>query len=44
MTVEHRLRLTRASWERHRMIPVDVEGLTACLPLMGMNRSTISPK
>lgn len=37
MTVEHRLRLTRAAWERHRTIPVTVEGLLPCLPLLGLS-------
>jgi RimJ/RimL family protein N-acetyltransferase len=36
MTVERRLRLTRAAWERHRTVPVDVEGLPPCLPLLGL--------
>ncbi|MFC6881590.1 MULTISPECIES: GNAT family N-acetyltransferase [Actinomadura] len=33
---DHRLRLTRADWERHRTVPVTVEGLAPCLPLMGL--------
>lgn len=37
MIVEHRLRLTRAAWERHRTITVSIEGLPPCLPLMGIN-------
>ncbi|MFI0464224.1 GNAT family N-acetyltransferase [Saccharopolyspora sp. 5N102] len=36
-SVEHRLRLTRAAWERHRAIPVGIEGLSPCLPLLGIN-------
>ncbi|MET9018520.1 GNAT family protein [Actinopolymorpha sp. NPDC004070] len=35
LTVERRLRLTRAEWERHRTVPVIIEGLTPCLPLLG---------
>ncbi|GAA2755192.1 GNAT family N-acetyltransferase [Actinopolymorpha rutila] len=35
LAVERRLRLTRADWERHRKIPVTIEGLTPCLPLLG---------
>jgi RimJ/RimL family protein N-acetyltransferase len=35
MTVERRLCLTRADWERHRTVPVSIEGLAPCLPLMG---------
>lgn len=34
VTVEHRLRLTRAAWERHRTVPVEVEGLAPCLPML----------
>jgi RimJ/RimL family protein N-acetyltransferase len=30
-----RLRLTRSEWEAHRTIPVQIEGLEACLPLLG---------
>ena len=30
-----RLRLDRAAWERHRTVPVEVEGLAPCLPLLG---------
>jgi RimJ/RimL family protein N-acetyltransferase len=37
MTVEHRLRLTRDRWERHRTVPVTTEGLAPCLPLLGIN-------
>jgi RimJ/RimL family protein N-acetyltransferase len=33
--VEHRLRLTRAAWERHRFVPVTIDGLAPCLPLLG---------
>jgi RimJ/RimL family protein N-acetyltransferase len=33
---EHvRLVLTQAAWERHRTVPVTVEGLAPCLPLLG---------
>jgi len=39
MVVEHRLRLTRAAWEQHRTIPVSIEGLDPCLPLLGINPS-----
>jgi RimJ/RimL family protein N-acetyltransferase len=38
-TVEHRLRLTRARWEQHRTVPLTVEGLTPCLPLVGISLS-----
>ena len=37
MTVEHRLRLTREHWEGHRTVPVTVEGLAPCLPLLGID-------
>ena len=33
--VEQRLRLDRAAWEAHREVPVDIEGLQPCLPLLG---------
>ncbi|MGW5365914.1 GNAT family N-acetyltransferase [Actinopolymorpha pittospori] len=36
VTVERRLRLTRANWERHRTTAVTIEGLAPCLPLMGL--------
>lgn len=36
LTVEHRLRLTRADWEQHRTVPVTVDGLAPCLPLLGL--------
>ncbi|MBT8225728.1 MAG: GNAT family N-acetyltransferase [Dactylosporangium sp.] len=32
-----RLRLTRARWERHRTVPVTVEGLAPCLPHFGIS-------
>lgn len=31
-----RLVLTRENWERHRTVPVEVEGLAACLPMLGL--------
>ncbi|TMR25687.1 GNAT family N-acetyltransferase [Nonomuraea turkmeniaca] len=40
MLVEHRLCLTRASWERHRTIPVSIEGFASCLPYLGIDAST----
>ncbi|RKS74330.1 RimJ/RimL family protein N-acetyltransferase [Actinomadura pelletieri DSM 43383] len=33
---DHRLRLSRADWERHRTTPVTVHGLAPCLPLLGV--------
>ncbi|WP_116244589.1 GNAT family N-acetyltransferase [Nocardiopsis sp. FIRDI 009] len=33
---EHRYRLTRQDWERHRTVPVTVTGLEPCLPLLGL--------
>ena len=36
LTIDHRLRLTRERWERHRAIPVTIDGLTACLPMFGL--------
>ncbi|MGW1676949.1 GNAT family N-acetyltransferase [Saccharopolyspora sp. NPDC002376] len=38
LAVEHRLRLTRADWAQHRTVPVEAEGLTPCLPLLGIDR------
>jgi RimJ/RimL family protein N-acetyltransferase len=35
VSVRHRLRLTRADWERHRGVPVTVAGLPPCRPLLG---------
>jgi RimJ/RimL family protein N-acetyltransferase len=32
--VEQRLRLTRADWERRERVPVTIEGLDACLPML----------
>jgi RimJ/RimL family protein N-acetyltransferase len=32
---EQRLRLTRADWEAHRSVPVQIFGLADCLPLFG---------
>lgn len=36
LSIERRLRLTRARWERHRTIAVTVEGLGPCLRLFGL--------
>lgn len=36
VSVQHRLRLTRADWERHRTVPVTIEGLEPCLPFLGV--------
>lgn len=36
LAVEHRVRLTRARWERHRGVPVTIDGLAPCLPLLGI--------
>jgi RimJ/RimL family protein N-acetyltransferase len=32
---QRRLRLTRAAWEAHRSVPVTMEGLDACRPMLG---------
>lgn len=37
MTVEHRMRLTRADWEKHATTPVTIEGLAPCLPMFGLS-------
>jgi RimJ/RimL family protein N-acetyltransferase len=39
MVVEHRLCLTRAAWQRHHPVPVSIEGLSPCLPLLGIDAS-----
>lgn len=31
-----RLRLTRTEWEKHRTVPVTIEGLAPCLPHLGV--------
>lgn len=36
LAINRRLRLTRADWERHHTVPVAVEGLAPCLPLLGL--------
>jgi RimJ/RimL family protein N-acetyltransferase len=36
LSIEHRMRLTREAWERHRGTPVTVDGLPPCLPLFGL--------
>jgi RimJ/RimL family protein N-acetyltransferase len=36
MKLDRRMRLTRADWERHRTVPVTVEGLAPCLPMFGV--------
>ncbi len=43
LSVEHRLRLTRPDWERHRTVPVTVDGLAPCLPLMGVGPTPDAP-
>ncbi|TYK53376.1 GNAT family N-acetyltransferase [Actinomadura decatromicini] len=37
LTVDHRMLLTRAAWERHRTVPVTIEGLDPCLELFGLD-------
>lgn len=34
LVVEQRLRLDRATWERRRTVPVEIEGLEPCRPLL----------
>ncbi|GAB3415981.1 GNAT family N-acetyltransferase [Flindersiella endophytica] len=36
LSVEHRMRLTRTGWEQHRTVPVTIDGLEPCLPLLGL--------
>jgi RimJ/RimL family protein N-acetyltransferase len=40
LTVDHRLRLTRAGWQEHRAVGVVIDGLAACLPLLGLDTVT----
>ncbi|MFC4048975.1 GNAT family N-acetyltransferase [Actinomadura syzygii] len=37
LTVDHRMLLTRAAWERHRTVPVTIEGLDPCRALFGLD-------
>lgn len=39
LVMDQRLRLTRADWERHRTVPVTIEGLDRCLSLFGLPTS-----
>lgn len=36
LAIERRMRLTRADWERHRRVPVTIDGLEPCLPMFGL--------
>ncbi|GLY64607.1 GNAT family N-acetyltransferase [Amycolatopsis taiwanensis] len=36
LVIEQRQRLTRAGWERHRRVPVTIDGLEPCLPMFGL--------
>jgi RimJ/RimL family protein N-acetyltransferase len=36
LAINRRLRLTRADWDRHRTVPVNIAGLAPCLPLLGL--------
>ncbi|MEV4005116.1 GNAT family N-acetyltransferase [Actinomadura sp. NPDC049753] len=36
VTIERRYRLTRADWERHRTVPVTIEGLAPCRTMLGL--------
>jgi RimJ/RimL family protein N-acetyltransferase len=36
LRIERRMRLTREDWERHRTVPVTMEGLAPCLPMFGL--------
>jgi RimJ/RimL family protein N-acetyltransferase len=39
LVLDRRLRLSRAGWERHRTVPVGIDGLAPCLPLFGVDGS-----
>ncbi|WP_141579921.1 GNAT family N-acetyltransferase [Actinomadura sp. WMMA1423] len=36
MTIDRRYRLTREDWERHRSVPVTIEGLGPCRTMLGL--------
>ena len=40
---EQRLRLDRPGWEAHRTMPVEIEGLAPCLPLLGADEAPAAP-
>ena len=40
---EQRLRLDRSGWEAHRTVPVEIEGLAPCLPLLGADEAPAAP-
>ncbi|MGW0730765.1 GNAT family N-acetyltransferase [Streptomyces mirabilis] len=40
VTVMRRLRLSRARWEEHQQASVSIDGLSACLPLLGLADKT----
>ncbi|MCW3819873.1 GNAT family N-acetyltransferase [Micromonospora sp. DR5-3] len=37
VSILRRLRLTHTAWEQHRTVPVTIEGLSPCLPLLGIS-------
>ncbi len=37
LSTARRLRLTRAEWEKHRTVPVEIDGLAPCLPFLGVD-------
>lgn len=41
VAVEHRFRLTRQDWQRHRTVPVTVDGLAPCREMFGIE--SLSP-
>jgi RimJ/RimL family protein N-acetyltransferase len=41
-TTERRLLLVRERWEAHRTVPVRIEGLQPCLPLLGLDPAALS--
>ncbi|HKT06213.1 MAG TPA: GNAT family protein [Rugosimonospora sp.] len=41
LALEYRLCLTREAWERHRTVPVEIEGLASCLPLLGVAQESV---
>lgn len=42
LVTQQRLLLSREDWEKHRTVPVTIEGLAPCLPLLGLGAGTCS--
>jgi RimJ/RimL family protein N-acetyltransferase len=44
VALDHRQRLTRAAWDRHRTVPITIEGLIPCLPLLGLDAASTNTR